>query len=242
MESLTQLLARHPRLLVIDTASTTLYVGLPSLAVAHGSTNRAGPADRDGNASHYGIWRKASAEALDGLFPLVQAVLTSADLTFAEWDACVFCEGPGSILGIRAAAMALRTWHVVQPRPLYSYQSLAVVAAALPPPALPVIADARRQSWHRVSHPGAPLERVPAADVQGPGVMPAGFRHWSPLPPDFSLVPYDLPRLLAQTATLPLFSPSPEPDAFLHEAPAYATWTARIHQAPAPSVPHSHTP
>ena len=98
-------------------------------------------------------------------------------------------------------------------------------------PDVPVIADARRDSWHVFTRAGG-LRREPSAGLSGAFVTPAGFRHWSPLPADTTVVPYDLPALLHSVWKTPLLSPCPDPDAFLHEDPTYVTWTPRIHQAP----------
>jgi tRNA threonylcarbamoyladenosine biosynthesis protein TsaB len=62
--------------------------------------------------------------------------------------------------------------------------------------------------------------------------MPAGFRHWSALPPDATTTPYHLPDLLAAVDEIELFSPEEAPNAFLHEAPDYKTWTPQVHRAP----------
>jgi tRNA threonylcarbamoyladenosine biosynthesis protein TsaB len=66
--------------------------------------------------------------------------------------------------------------------------------------------------------------------------MPEYFRHWSPLPVPakrIRTVPYALASLLPPLADAPLFAPASEPDAFLHEEPAYKTWTPQIHRGPA---------
>ena len=44
--------------------------------------------------------------------------------------------------------MALRTWRMLAPRPIFAYHSLAVVAAAIGRNDVTVIADARRDAWH----------------------------------------------------------------------------------------------
>ena len=80
-----------------------------------------------------------------------------------------------------SAAMALRTWGVLRTAPIHAYLSLALVAQAQVGPEIPVIADARRDSWHVFTR-AAGLRRVPAAELSGDFLTPAGFRHWSPLP------------------------------------------------------------
>ena len=215
MPSLRQLLAAHPVLLLLDSASARVQVGLWT------DGDRAAPR-----------WRASDEEAGIGIFSGVGSLLDEAGLRVADVTAFVFCEGPGSVLGIRSAAMALRVWRVHHPAvPAFSFQSLGLVARALGDPAVSVIADARRDTWH-VARLGAPLRRVPTAELTGPLVMPEHFRHWTPLPIGVQRTPYDLAALLPALAEADLFQPAAAPDAFLHEEPAYVTWTPQVHQAP----------
>jgi tRNA threonylcarbamoyladenosine biosynthesis protein TsaB len=208
MPSLSQLLADLTPLLLLDAASETIHAGLltPNLPPR---------------------WSARREEAGVGLF----RALEDLDADPASVRAFAFCEGPGSILGIRTAAMALRTWSVLCPRPCFAYSSLALAAAALDRPGVGLIADARRGRWHHHTL-GGPWRRVPAADLTGELAMPEGFRHWSPLPPGTRPAPYDLPRLFTLPAVMAadLFRPIAAPDAFLHEEPDYAAWTPRVHR------------
>ncbi|MFZ9683716.1 MAG: peptidase M22 [Cephaloticoccus sp.] len=208
MPSLRQILDRHGSALVLDAVAAPVQVGW--------LRRHAAPA-----------WTSSPNEAGIALFAGIEEL--NADLNTIE--SFIFCEGPGSILGIRTAATALRTWTTLRPRPVYAYQSLDLVCRALPNPDVTVIADARRQLWHaQVS--GQPLRRLPAAELSVPLVMPAGFRHWSELPAGVATTPYDLAALFAATADLDLLRPCDEPDAFLHSDPEYKTWTPQVHRAP----------
>ncbi len=216
MPSLRQLLADHPTLLLIDSASARVQAGLWT----------------PGDAAP--IWQHSDTEAGTGIFACVEALLKQAGRRIAEVDAFVFCEGPGSVLGIRTAAVALRTWRVMNPSAAtYSYQSLDLVARSLGRPELSVIADARRDTWH-VAQLGQALRRVPSAELAGECVMPAHFRHWTPLPPALGSTHYDVATLLGALPDADVFRAVTEPDAFSHEEPSYVTWTPQIHQAPAP--------
>jgi tRNA threonylcarbamoyladenosine biosynthesis protein TsaB len=213
MPSLHQLLAAHAPLLVLDAASARVQVGWL------GEKNAGGAARWEGSDDEAGLGVFRGVEKL-GVNPL-------------EAGAFVFCDGPGSMLGIRTVAMALRTWRVFAPRPVFAYGSLALVAHALGRSDVTVIADARRDAWHAFNlHPGGALRRVPAAELTGELVMPEPFRHWSPLPAKVTRVPYSLAELLPRVADADLFRATEEPDAFLHEEPNYATWTPQIHRAP----------
>ena len=211
MHSLRQILAAHAPLLVLDAASARVQVGW------------------FGGSPTTGRWETAEEEAGVGLFQCLGKL--AVDL--GEVRGFAFCEGPGSVLGIRTAAVAIRTWCALAPRPAFAYGSLALVAAALAgaSPGASVVADARRGHWHRQAR-GRPLERVTVGELSGPLLMPAGFRHWAPLPPGVGTTPYDLADLLPATADLDLFRATAEPDAFLHQEPNYVTWTPQIHRAP----------
>lgn len=208
MPTLREILAAHAPVLLLDAASSRVQVGWIGA---------------DGAAR----WQIAEDEAGVGLFRCLEAL----DLKPSQTGAFVFCDGPGSVLGCRTAAMAVRAWNVVAPKPIFAYHSLAVVAHALGEPHTTVIADARREAWHAASA-GAPLRRVPTAELSGELVTPEGFRHWTPLPPAVRQVPYSLADLLPRVLDADLLRATEAPDAFLHEEPTYVTWTPRVHRAP----------
>jgi tRNA threonylcarbamoyladenosine biosynthesis protein TsaB len=210
MPSLIQILAGNSPLLVVDAASAKIQVGLLGA--------RAGAR-----------WSCRSDEAGVGVFEC----LDELDVEIGSVGAFAFCEGPGSILGIRTSAMALRAWNVLRPRPTFAYVGLAVVAEALGRSGLAVIADARHGLWHRV-YRGGGLERVPSAELQGDLATPEGFRHWDPLPAGTATTPYDMAALLSSPAVAgaDLFREAAAPDAFLHREPEYLKWVPQIHRAP----------
>jgi tRNA threonylcarbamoyladenosine biosynthesis protein TsaB len=210
MPSLSQILAEHSPLLLVDAASARIQVGI----LGAGAPPR---------------WSSRTEEAGVGIFECLDELGDEMDAV----NSFAFCEGPGSILGVRTSAMAIRVWNVLRPRPTFAYVGLAVVARALDRPGAAVIADARRGQWHRLSLGGA-LERVPASALSGELVTPEGFRHWDPLPAQTTHTAYDLAAMfaLSQVADADLLRPAESPDAFLHEERSYAKWTPQIHRAP----------
>lgn len=208
MPSLRQLRDRYASLLVIDAASTQIQVGWLTAAAP----------DR---------WKESNEEAGVGVFECI----ADLEVELGTVEAFIFCEGPGSILGIRTSAMALRIWNVISPRPCFAYLSLAILAEALGDPALTVIADARRELWHAFRI-GEKLQRVPAAELPSSLATPDNFRSWSALPSGVTRVPYSLTDLLPKIPDAELFRATDDPDAFLHAEPSYATWTPQIHRAP----------
>lgn len=250
MPSLRHLLAAHPVVLLIDTASARVQIGLWT---------------RGGSDLRALLWLVSDTEASTGLFACVEELLAKNDLRIADVNAFLFCEGPGSVLGIRTAAVALRTWRVIAPgATIYSYQSLALVARSIGDADVGVIADARRNTWHFMKN-GSALRRLTTAEVtalttanagtDGTGsadsesvinaedkvtslVMPEHFRHWTTLPEGVAKTSYDLAALVQNPAVADadLFRATDEPDAFQHEDNAYVTWTPHIHQAPTPAT------
>ena len=220
MAHLAQLLASHRRILVLDAASTRVAVGLL-------------------RADESAIWTQSSDDASQGVFRGTETVLKQAGLTLDAIDAFIFCSGPGSMLGTRTVAMTLRTWLVLQPRPVYAYQSLAAASRAewsRQPRAFTVIADARRETWHAqgMAADGTPgrLQRLSAPELPaGELLTPAGFRAWSVRPPNVTDCSYDLATIFAHLGNADLFAADGAPDAFQHEAPDYKKWSAQTHSA-----------
>ncbi len=125
-------------MLVVDTASRRVCVGL---------FNESGELST----------RDSDEEASLSLFPLVKNVLEPAGWSLTNLESIVFCSGPGSVLGIRTAAMCIRTWQgagLIPDVKIFSYSSLHLGAALvrLDQPDLPgpffTVTDARRQSWN----------------------------------------------------------------------------------------------
>ena len=226
MASLAQLLANHGSILVLDAASGSIQTGL---------LRKDQPA----------IWHQFPGDAGQQLFTGAEMCLRQAALGLSNVAAFVFCEGPGSMLGVRTVAMAIRTWTALKPRPVYRFQSLALLAHGLDQQGtqspFSVIADARRDTWHcvTVSSRGTvqPLRRVPASDLaQDPTPLriSSAFRAWMPPPRAGEDCTYHLSDLFARLPGTDLFSETDTPDSFQHESPEYKKWTAEVHQAPSP--------
>ena len=221
MPSLRQLLVRHPVLLVIDTCATRTEASVWT----GDATVPAGRAALEGEAS----------AALP--VAVASALASAGGRRIRDLDAAAFCDGPGSVLGIRLAAAALRVWRVARPGlATYSFHSLPLLAVSAPGET--IIADARRDTWHAV-RPGYPHEllRLPTAELAAcaPLATPESFRRWSALPAGIEPrpLPWSATALLAAAPDEPFFHEAPEPEAFLHEQPGYAPWTPQIHRAPA---------
>jgi tRNA threonylcarbamoyladenosine biosynthesis protein TsaB len=217
VQSLNTILYAHQSLLLIDASSQTIHLGW---------LQRGQPAQ----------WSRIEQEAGTGLYALLEKIALSPN----DAGAFAYCEGPGSILGIRTVAAALRTWTALTSRPIFSYRSLDLLVHTEGRPGATFIFDARRRSWHAVSidaHGVAePLQRIPEGQLPpGDLLMPQGFRTWTALPtPTPATVPYNPTRIAGDLTDTDLFSVSSDPDAFQPEPPSYARWSPQVHQAPPP--------
>ena len=189
-------------------------------------------------------FRELDEEALDSIFAGTSACLKEAKMPFEEIDGFLFCEGPGSILGIRLAAMAINGWRS-QPAhkqaSVYSYRSLEAASALLKHDgeSLPfhIVSEYRQDRWHLLSiHEDGQYRDITmvATDalskLQG-SVYCLPRRKNGPVPPDFiqardySL--RDLPRVINSSN---LLRQTDRPDAYLPEKPVYVKWDAERHR------------
>ncbi len=221
MARLTQLLAAHGSILVLDAASQRVQVGL----LLSGKPT---------------LWHATPDGAGRGVFAGTETVLRQAGLGIDQIGAFLFCEGPGSMLGTRTVAMALRTWLTLKPRPVYAYQSLALAArfawSRHDSRDLVVIADARRDTWHcqpiRSDGSMSPLQRLPAAELPAAELLtPENFRAWAQPPRPAATCSYELAVILPAVMDGDYFSAAAAPDAFQHEVPEYKKWSAQAHSA-----------
>lgn len=226
----------------------TKPVSLASVVAAYGSVLVLDPCTihvqagvlQVGRAAH---WHSGGDDSSVHLFSAAESCLAKAGLKPSQIGAYVFCDGPGSQLGIRTAAMALRTWQTLRATaaPVFAYRSLRVAALAhartFPGP-FAVVADARRESWHavRVATDGTATDvlRVAREELAGwsePLLTPAGFRAWAQPPRPASTCGYDCATMFAALADEPLLFPVDEPEPWLSAPITYKTWAGERHRA-----------
>ena len=176
--------------------------------------------------------------ALEGLFGCVEVALAEAKLKLGDIRSFALCVGPGSVLGIRIAALAVRSWSALEPRPIFIWESLAGIARSAltvgeQGPFL-VAVESRLKRWHALEVStdgslGVPFEaeaaqlnsagsRVLASSEAAAGVLTSHVavpHPWSTLPTFF-----------AQSGFLREES---RPDA-LNVANDFATWSGERHR------------
>ncbi len=99
----------------------------------------------------------ARGAPLERLFPTVDAVLQKAKSELTDISSYLYSEGPGSVLGMRLCAMAIRTWTHLYPESnfLKSYNSLQLTAslALLDNPQTKdalLVSDWKKDTWNSI--------------------------------------------------------------------------------------------
>lgn len=158
---------------------------MPTHAIDHSWTN--GPyllLDASGLKARVGVWgggnwlafRESEAGALEAIYAGVSAVLAEAQMPLGNMAAFIYVEGPGSVLGLRLAAMAIRTWQtddaaknqgvarqVWACRSLHLAAALALAGGVVPPFA--VFTDARQGHWNLLKVTSADAVALAASNL-----------------------------------------------------------------------------
>ena len=110
------------------------------------------------------VWEASEEDPSKSLFTLIRKVLQKTGLGLSQIGSVAFCEGPGSMLGIRTATMTLRAWKAIKlpaTKHLFAFSSLAIGGRLLETMERSseeclLIIDARRDSWHAIPYPTPP--------------------------------------------------------------------------------------
>ena len=81
-------------------------------------------------------WRsqiRREGTVLENLFIAIEATIQDAGIKLSDLSGFIYCEGPGSVLGLRLCAMAIETWRRLYPNcnELFKYNSLQLNALLL---------------------------------------------------------------------------------------------------------------
>jgi tRNA threonylcarbamoyladenosine biosynthesis protein TsaB len=188
--------------------------------------------------------KKSRAESINAIFAGTAKCLRETGRELKGIDGFVFCEGPGSILGIRLAAMAINTWRnlpEIGPIPIAAFGSLQAVAAILERGGVSrpfnVISDYRKNLWNLLSisasSPPAPIvsagpDEIAALSGQ---VYHIPTRAFGSAPPKCARqLDYDLTELPVIARNPGFLRPVEFADSIQTNLPVYRKWQARRHR------------
>jgi len=184
-------------------------------------------------------WRESEAPALEAIFAGVRAALDESGIPLEKLGGYLYVEGPGSVLGLRLTAMAIRAWQTDEAARKGGWAGGSLhLAAALAlaggtPPPFAVFTEARQGHWHVFDVHGsaaAPVGALSAREV-GENGLPAGAlfhvparKAWHQPPPHgrpLSISLHDHPETLLHPN---LFRLAVTPTPFTGTAPEYKKW------------------
>lgn len=177
-----------------------------------------------------------TAGALEATTDLAAEVLKKAHLKFTDIKSYAVCIGPGSMLGIRVSAMAVRTWATLYQRPIYVWESLRLLAEQALEQGVKVpfavINESRLKRWNFMTVKAAdffePTVELEIDEVNAKG-LPLVVNHSSNLFSNAKVMDniwIHLPKLFQKKECLRLES---KPDA-LNPSADYALWSGERHR------------
>ncbi|MFP4203962.1 MAG: hypothetical protein ACLFS4_06475 [Opitutales bacterium] len=220
--------ARWPALL-IDGSAADVFAGVP-----------------DGSGSRL-VGQPGGQPALEGLFPAVERALNAATVELGMIRGFIYCQGPGSVLGLRLCAMAVETWRRTVPGdvPCFGYDSLQLTAALLlndqsaPSDAL-LVSDWKRGAWNAVRieggcrRPTETLEDPVLKQYKGPIFHLPQRKGWQPPPENAIPLSYE-PERLPEVMRIPgILNRTQGVELHASAAPAFRKWQPERHRAPPP--------
>ncbi len=165
---------------------------------------------------------------LEQLFPTTEAALKEAGVQLSEVANYLYCEGPGSVLGLRLCAMAIETWTRLYPQSaqLYKYNSLQLTALSLlhSTPELQaalIVSDWKKGAWNAIYIKHGEVGDTEVIDDEGMTEWKGALYHipqrkgWQSPPPNATSLSYDPsqidkvrnhPSLLQATESVELYS------------------------------------
>jgi hypothetical protein len=189
-------------------------------------------------------YEKNEGETGAVLFQAIKQVLSTAHLSLKNIGSFAFCEGPGSTLGIRINAMALRTWTSLAEteKQVFAYRSLNAAAILInhTQPDVSVfciLSDLRKNSWNGSQvisgNPPSNIEVV-SREAIDTWPMPRYFiqqRIHSPgLPPDSTRLEYDLEPIGNSQSFLDLLKLVEMPTVFQTTNTQFKKWVPTRHR------------
>ncbi len=198
----------------------------------------AGIMGRDG----WMAYRSKGGATSKTFFASVQHLLTETGLHIRDLQGFIFCEGPGSTMGIRINCMAVRTWvwlNADQP-PVYAYKSLEAMALIqsnrLGHP-FAIFSDLRADQWNaiRVDSPGqsSPVQVVTSKDLEHWPDIRYHLRQrlYSPAAPKGSRsLTYDIEPLQSPKDFAGLIRPIRTPKPFQTTTTTFKKWAPQRHR------------
>ncbi|MDE0577994.1 MAG: hypothetical protein OSB39_13690 [Opitutales bacterium] len=171
--------------------------------------------------------------ALESLFVAIPKSLEEIDASISAIDAILFCEGPGSTLGLRVAATAVKTiLRENEPSPtLFTYNALDLAAIMSNDFSRPILAPFRKgkrllRSPISNSAIGSieVLEEPISESLSKEALHLPSLRSWETLPEGLDVLDYDISRIAGLAGIAPILRPAEMPEVFTPLPAEFRKW------------------
>ena len=171
--------------------------------------------------------------ALESLFVAISRSLGEITASISAIDAILFCEGPGSTLGLRIAATAVKTiLRENEPSPtLFTYNALDLAAILANDVSCPILAPFRKgkrllRSPIEDSAIGSieVLEEPISGSLEREAVHLPSLRSWESLPEGLDVLDYDISRIAGLSGLAPILRPAEMPEVFSPLPAEFRKW------------------
>ncbi|MEM7672396.1 MAG: hypothetical protein AAF212_03555 [Verrucomicrobiota bacterium] len=181
----------------------------------------------------------AGAPALSSLFDLTKKCFQTANLSLDKITSYVQCMGPGSILGIRLTAMAIKTWRGIYPNTsCLTYTSLDLARRSISlrnsEEAFRIVTDWKRNAWHLIESDDRTITSIDTETLSSSTGQKTFYltqrKSWESPPLEVTEIQYSikaLPRILSVQSDV--LTQSTEPGLFQHHEPVYQKWGPSRH-------------
>lgn len=186
---------------------------------------------------------RSDGSALENLFPEVENLLKSTGHELAELNSYIYCEGPGSVLGLRLCAMAMQTWsHLYNKTECwYVYNSLQLTATLIckDRPEIQdalLVSDWKKDMWNAVMiKEGKPEPITTATNAivtawdRGPLFHLPQRKNWQKPPPNAIVLEYSPHRIVE---ALHILRHTTKFELYASGVNVFQKWVPERHRAP----------
>lgn len=175
-------------------------------------------------------------DASMALFSSISDLLSEIDLPLDELRAIAYCAGPGSMLGLRTAAMGIRAWQatgILDKVSIYSFTSLQIGAELIGSQEegdFLLVTDARRNSWNAIERKSGEIGEVKLISNEsleaysGRIYTLTNFPSWAQPAKPFTRLPYLPENVFREPGFTQLLNPAPDVELLSLRSSEFAKW------------------
>ena len=185
---------------------------------------------------------KCEGTVLENLFTTLEATLQDAGIKLSDLSGFIYCEGPGSVLGLRLCAMAIKTWRRLYPdcNELFKYNSLLLNALLLLQDNKDVndaliVSDWKKGAWNSIQITAALPQKIVVIDDDTLTSWSSKVYHlpnrkgWQRPPPKAQALLHSPERIAELRLNTDLLKPIDQVEIYNNAVNTFQKWTPMSH-------------